>query len=613
MPFSTPADLGCEHVRWQLDDLFPELDHPAVEEQLAWAKSEAERFKRAYAGKVAQLDEEALAAALGEYEALLTAVYKLGQYSSLRYALDTSDDRIKAFEQKIREANTRLENELVGFDLELGKIPADRLEALLRAKALSSYAYFLRRKAAVARYHLSEPEETLVNLKNLTGASAFRNLYEEFTTAFRFDFKLDGEHRELTGEELRALRQHPKPAVRREAMRRFLGRYRSEQLVMTSVFNAVLKDYNLERQRRGFESPIGVMNVYNDLSDALVDTLHTVTTASYPLVQRYYRLKARLLRLPDLTLADIYAPLPQAEKHYSWEQARALVLQAFKSFDEEFHQLAEAMFREKRVDAPAVPNKRGGAFCSSSVPGVKPYVLVNFLGRLRDVSTLAHELGHAVHSLLSRNQPLVAYHAILPMAETASVFGEMILTDHLLAQEQDPLIRQYLLTSRLEETFATSHRQNMFSRFERAAHAAACEQRLSGEEWCALYRRELELMFGQSVRIPDEFAWEWAAIPHLIEMPFYVYAYNFANLLVLGLYGRYREQGAAFVPAFKSLLAAGSSESPVKLAALAGVDLENPDFWQKGLRVISQWIDEAEQLVDPQIKRKESKTARSNH
>lgn len=612
MSLATAAELGCEHVRWRLDDLFPDLDHPAVEQLLAWAKTEADRFKCAYAGKVAQLGDEALASALREYETLLTAVYKLGQYSSLRYALDTADDRIKAFEQKIREANMRLENELVGFDLELGKITPERLGALLRAEVLAPYAYFLRRKTAVARFHLSEPEETLVNLKNLTGASAFRNLYEEFTTAFRFDFKLDGKRRALTGEELRALRQHPRSWVRREAMRRFLGRYRDEQQVLIAVFNAVLKDFNLERQRRGFPTPISVMNVQNDLSDALVDTLHTVTTASYPLVQRYYRLKARLLKLPDLTLADIYAPLPEAEKTYTWEQARALVLEAFRSFDEEFHQLASAMFREKRVDAPALPNKRGGAFCSSSVPGLKPYVLLNFLGRPRDVSTLAHELGHAIHSLLSRYQPLLNFHAILPMAETASVFGEMLLADHLMAREQDPLVRLSLLTSRLEETFATSHRQNMFSRFERAAHAAIGEGRLSGEDWCALFRRELELMFGQAVKIPEEFAWEWAAIPHLIEMPFYVYAYNFANLLVLGLYGQYREQGAAFVPGFKKLLAAGSSDSPIKLAALAGANLEDPNFWQKGLQLISQWIDEVEQLANVQIKRKESKEPRSN-
>ncbi|MEW6516615.1 MAG: M3 family oligoendopeptidase [candidate division FCPU426 bacterium] len=611
MSLPDPATLGCEHVRWQLDDLFQDMDHPAVEELLAWAKTEADSFKRAYSGQVAQLADEALASALKRYETLLAAVYKLGQYSSLRYALDTSDDRIKAFEQKIREANIRLENELVGFDLELGKIPPDRLETLLRAECLAPYAYFLRRKTAVARYHLSEPEETLINLKNLTGASAFRNLYEEFTTAFRFELKLDGERRTLTGEELRALRQHPRPAVRREAMRRFLGRHQDEHLVLTTVFNAVLKDYNLERQRRGFASPISVMNTYNDLDDALVDTLHTVTTASYPLVQRYYRLKAKLLRLPDLTLADIYAPLPEAEKTYSWEQAKSLVLQAFRGFDEDFCQLAESLFQERHVDAPAVPNKRGGAFCSSSAPDVKPFVLVNFLGRLRDVSTLAHELGHAIHSLLSRNQPLVSYHAILPMAETASVFGEMILADHLLSQEQDPLVRQSLLTSRIEETFATSHRQNMFSRFERAAHAAVSERRLSPEEWCALFRRELELMFGQAVRIPEEFSWEWAAIPHLVEMPFYVYAYNFANLLVMGLYGQYKEQGEKFVPAFKRLLAAGSSDSPVKLAAMAGVDLENPDFWQKGLNLISQWIDEVEQLANRQTKRMETKGIRS--
>lgn len=598
MPIESVSKTGVESVRWDLSDLYPDIGDPVIDQTLSRLREKAGRFKTAYYGRLARLDAPELSNAIREWEAILSEIYKLGQYAMLRYAVDTRDDRIKAFEMKIREAEARLENELVFFDLELGRLAANHLEELLASPALRPYAYFLRRRIETAKYQLSEPEETLINLKNLTGASAFKNLYEEYTTAWQFEFELDGKRQTLSGEELRALRQHADPDVRQRAMNQFLGQYRENQLVITHAFINVIKDYNIEREKRGYPSPISVQNIQNDLSDQVVATLHEVTTASYPLVQRYYRLKAKLLKRPELTLADIYAPLPQATKKYTWEEAQALVLEAFGGFDPEFRQMAQALFDEQRVDAPVLPGKRGGAFCSSSVPELRPYVMLNYLGRLRDVSTLAHELGHAIHSLLSRGQPLLNFHAILPLAETASVFSEMILTDYILKRETDPLVRQSLLTAKLEEIFATSHRQNLFSRFEQHIHAALSERRMSAKEMCGSYQQELSLMFGQAVKIPEEYAWEWAAIPHMVEMPFYVYAYNFANLLVMSLYQQYKEQGPGFAPKFKQLLSLGSSASPTDIAAVAGADISQPQFWRKSFDLIEALIRELEALVE---------------
>jgi len=593
---------GAENIRWDLSDLFSAIDDAQIQKTLSWTIAEAKNFVKTYKGRITTLTSAELLAAFQKMEALLSGLYRLSQYSTLLYAVDTTNDRIKAFEMKVREESTQIGNLLLFFDLELGLLSEDRVQQYLASPELKRYAYYIKRRLETAKYNLSEKEEKIANLKNLTGSNAFKNLYEEFTTAFRFEFEIDGEKKQMTGEELRSLRQHEKAEIRQKAMKMFLEAYQKNSLVLTNIFNNVIKDYNIERKLRGYSSPISMQNVHNDLSNEAVNALHDVTTDSYFLVQRYYRLKARLLKMPDMTLADIYAPLPQAARHYTFAEARQLVLDAFREFDEDFYQKALSMFVERRIDAPVSPTKRGGAFCSSSIPELKPYVLLNFLGRLRDVSTMAHELGHAVHAMYSCEQSLINFHSILPLAETASVFSEMLLTEYLLKRETDPLIKQSLLTSKLEEIFATSHRQNMFSCFEKIVHDRITERLMSADELCAVYRQELSLMFGDAVRIPEEYVWEWASIPHMVEMPFYVYAYNFANLLVMSFYQQYKEQGNSFVPKLKQLLAMGSSASPTEITAIVGADITQPGFWKKSFVFIEEMIRKLQDLIEEQGK-----------
>jgi oligoendopeptidase F len=304
-----------------------------------------------------------------------------------------------------------------------------------------------------------------------------------------------------------------------------------------------------------------------------------------------------MLGLNELTLADIYAPLPNSNKTYTWNEAKKLVLDAFASFDDEFYILAKSMFDFNRIDGPSVPNKLGGAFCSSSTPDLKPYVLLNFTGKLKDVSTMAHELGHAIHAMLSTSQHLFNYHPIMPLAETASVFSEMILTDKFLKEMNDKETKVSLLTSKLEDIFATSHRQNMFSRFELKIHKIISERLMSSDELCEAYREELEEMFGDSVVYSEIYNWEWASIPHLLNVPFYVYAYNFANLLVIALYQQYLDEGDVFVPKFKTFLGSGSSASPSELTKKMGIDINNPDFWRQSMKYIEGMIDQLEELL----------------
>jgi len=586
---------GSENIRWDLTDLFNGPDDPKINESLALSGDRAVAFKRKYRKKINNLTPIDLNHAYTELIEVFEPIYRVHQFGSLSLSTNTSDDAVKGLSARIEETLSSISNKILFFSLELAE--RKDLELLENIPELEAFKYNLNQTHKTKKYNLSEKEEQLINLKSLTGKSAFKKLYSEYTSSFTFEFELDGKIKKLTSAELRALRQHPDPDVRHRAMDIFFTKFSDNKLIFTHVYNDIIKDYNIDRNLRGYSSSINVMNVNNDINDSVVNTLMDVTTGSNTLVQKYYKLKRKMLGLNELTLADIYAPLPNASKLYTWSEAQNLVLDAFASFDDEFHMLAKSMFDLNRIDGPAVPNKRGGAFCSSSTPDLKPYVLLNFTGKLRDVSTMAHELGHAIHAMLSTSQHLFNYHPIMPLAETASVFSEMILTDKFLKEMDDKDAKISLLTSKLEDIFATSHRQNMFSRFEVKTHKIISERLMSSDELCKAYREELEEMFGDSVAYSDIYNWEWASIPHMLNVPFYVYAYNFANLLVIALYQQYLDEGDTFVPKFKEFLGSGSSASPSELTRTMGVDINNPDFWRQSMKYIERMINQLEDLL----------------
>ena len=591
-------ELGCDQVRWDLSALFSGVDDPKIKETLSTSEEKIKAFVTQYKGKLGDLDATGLRKAYETKDAIIEALYKVSQYSHLLLAVDTQNDPVKALVSTVDETLSRLSNELVFFSLELGQLDQEIYERQNDETALGDYAYAYRYTRQKAAHRLSEKEEQLINLKDLTGIRAARNLYGEITSDFKFDFELDGEIKSLNGSELRNLRLHKDQDVRRRAMEAFHQRYEDHKLFFTHTYNTIVKDYNIERKLRGYATPISVMNSGNDLDDRAVSVLHDVTNESYGLVQRYYRLKAKLCNLPDMTLSDIYAPLPEGSKVYKWEESKQLVLDSFEAFDPSFASHAKTLFDNGYVDAPVGGHKRGGAFCSSSTPDLLPYVLLNFQGKARDISTIAHEFGHAIHAILSQGQVLTNYHAILPLCETASVFAEMVLMDYMKTVETDPSARIALLADKLEDLFATSHRQNMFSQFEIAAHDRITDGLMSADDLGDLYQEQLTKMFGDSVRITPNYRWEWATIPHIFDVPFYVHSYNFGNLLVLALYGQYLEEGAAFVPKLKTFLSKGSSASPKDLTEALGVSITDPEFWKKSLVYIESLIDELEGLVE---------------
>jgi oligoendopeptidase F len=587
----------AKKIQWDLSDLCSGLKDPIIESTLTHSLIQAKNFEKKYKTHLNALLPSDLAKAFSELEALLSPLYKVSQYISLRQSIETQDNEIKALDAKIDDVSSEVSTYLVFFSLEIAQFSQEKLDSLKKEKSIENYIYSIEHDIQTAAYNLSESEEKIITIKDVTGISSYKKLYTELTSAFKFTFTVDGEEKTMTGSELRNLRYHKDATVRREAMKRYYERYQEHKITITHIFNYIYKDFNTERQLRGYKSPIAVRNIGNDLSEKAVQTLHDVTTFSNTLVRRYYTIKKKLLGLETMTLADLYAPLPDQSEQFSYEEAKTIVLEAFKAFDNEFYTIAKMMFDENRIHAPVLEGKSGGAFCSGSTPDVKPYVMLNFLGKARDVSTMAHELGHAIHDVLASKQSLFNYHPILPLAETASVFCEMLVTDLLLKKLKNNQDKIALLCDKLEDVFATSHRQNMFSCFEQRAHQAVTDGLLSSEDFSLIYYDLLKEVFADSVQITDDYKWEWCTIPHFINYPFYVYAYNFGNLLVFSLYQQYKEEGASFIPKLKETLSSGCVSNPIQITSYVNADIESKEFWNKSVTAIESLLNELESLI----------------
>ena len=430
--------------------------------------------------------------------------------------------------------------------------------------------------------------------KTVTGRAAWSRLFTQVSDAITVD--LDDQAMPL--EAALARLHHPDREVRHATGRAVTRALEAGLPVRTYIYNTILADQSIDDRLRAFPTWIAARNLSNEIDESTVEALVSSVTSRYDLPARWYRLKARLLGLDELTEHDRYAPLLPDEREIDWPEAQRTVLDAYRSFSPEMAEIAAGFF-DRYIDAPIAPGKQGGAFSHPSVPSAHPYVLLNFTARRRDVMTLAHELGHGIHQVLANGQGLFNAATPLTLAETASIFGETVTFARLLEDEDEPKARLALVASRIEDISASVFRQTAMNRFEDAVHNLRREEgELSaarfGEEWLRTQRE----MFGDSVRISDEYAMWWSYIPHFIHTPGYVYAYAFGNLLALAIYARYEAEGAAFVPSYLELLSAGGSDRPEALAALVGVDLTDPEFWNAGLAVIGDLVDEAEKLAD---------------
>jgi oligoendopeptidase F len=604
---------------WDLDQLYPP-DLERLESDLARLKASAEEFQawRAVIGAPegpggpggapggAPGGGEGPAAAPGEagpglkaqfgamlrdLEAIQSIAERVSAYAYLRFAQDTSDQKAVSLLSRVEETLARLDNDLLFFELWWKGLP-DGPAAELSSSA-PAQRYWLERTRALRAHTLTEREERIVNLKDLTGSVSLVKLYDTITNAYRFSdsFLPSPAGRALTREELSVHVRSHLPEVRAGAYRELFRVFVEDSAVLGQIFQVRARDWSTENVGlRGYESPQAVRHKANDLAPEVVDSLLRVCRSKAPEVfGRFFKKKAERLGLGRLSRYDLYAPLAPQGGETSFEEGLAVVKGAFEAFDPEMAALAMSVAANRRLSADIRPGKTSGAFCSSVLPGDIPWVLMSWTGQRRDLFTLAHELGHAVHSLLARDLDVFSYHSALPLAETASTFAEMLLADRLLAQAPPGEARDDLVFHLLDDAYATIGRQAFFALFEIEAHRLAADG-ATPDELAAAYLANLNAQFGESVAVSGEFAWEWTTIPHFLHTPFYVYAYSFGQLLVYSLWRLRQKEGPSFAKRLKAILAQGGSASPAAILASAGVGPLDDDFWAGGFEVIEGFL-----------------------
>jgi len=528
-------------------------------------------------------------------EDIAAASSRISAYAYLWFSENTKHLAARSFKTKVEEKLTALHNRLVFFDLWWQGVDEQNARRLMTGTGTLRYHL-----ATIRRFQphtLSEPEEKIVNIKNVTGRSAVHSLYDVVTNAFTFTLTVNGKRKTMTREELTSYLRHTQGRLREAAYRELHRVYAEQHDLLGEIYKTLVNDWKAENlQLRRFSSPIATRNLGNDIPDDAVASLLRVCQRNAGIFQDYFRIKARLCKIKPMSRYHIYAPHRTEQKSYRYQDAVRMVLNAYRGFSPQLAELAERVVLERHVDSRTRPGKIGGAYCYSVVPGMTPYVLLNFTGEARDIATLAHELGHAVHGMLAARHSMFTFHSTLPLAETASVFGERILSDALMNQERDSKVRQGLLLNQLDDIYATVLRQAYFVQFENQAHEMIA-QGATVKDLARTYLAEVRQQFGKGIRVPDEFQWEWLTIPHIFASPFYCYAYSFGNLLVLALYRMYQKEGAAFVPKYLDLLSTGGSESPKTILAKVGVDMASEDFWQSGFDTIREMVHQLEQTL----------------
>jgi oligoendopeptidase F len=597
----TTTDEGglASGVRWDLSDLYAGPDDPQIDADLDAALAGAKDFERRFRGRLAGLSAEQLRGAIDELEALNEPLAKAGAYAGLLFAADTAAPRHGALMQHVQERSSAIKNALIFFELEWVALEASVAGALLAQPALARRRHLLEALRRYRAHVLSEPEERILEETANTGRRAFGRLFDELLGSMRFRIERDGQEEELSEEEVLSLLYDPDRDRRRAAARSLTRGLQENARTLAFIFNTLIQDKAVDDRLRRYPKPIDSRNLANEIEGASVESLLSACVARYPLVARYYRLKARLLGIEQLEDCDRYAPVSSEGGPRSFDSTRDIVLDAYASFAPEMADIARRFFDERWIDAELRPGKRGGAFSASTLPSLHPYVFLNYTGNPRDVMTVAHELGHGVHQSLAARQGLFEQDTPLTTAETASVFGEMLVFRRLLELERDPAVRLGLLCGKIEDAFATVFRQVAMTRFEESIHVARRnEGELPMERLDALWMTANEPMFGDSVHLTEDYACWWLYIPHFVHSPFYCYAYAFGELLVLALLHRYDEEGSAFVPRYLDLLRAGGSDKPAALLARIGLDVTDPAFWDGGLALLEDLVAQAEALAE---------------
>lgn len=580
--------------KWSLDDLFPGFESKELEASYKELDEQIAAFEALRPKLKADMDVEDFMEMLEASEKSTRIIHKLYSFAGLAFSADTQDQVAQSAQSRIDQFYAEVQNRTLFFSLWWKDLDAATAERFMDISG--DYRYYLEEIRNFKPHTLSEAEEKILNIKNVTGSSALVTLYSAITNRYVFKLEVDGEEKEMTRGELMTFVRGADADQRAAAYQELYRVYAEDGPILGQMYQTRVRDWGNENVTlRKFDNPISARNLGNDIPDEAVDTLLDVCEKNADIFQRYFKLKAKYLGVDKLRRYDVYAPVVESDKTYDFGDAAEMVMDSFGTFDPKLASLAQRVFDDEHLDSEVRKGKRGGAFCWSVTPDMSPYVSLNYQGRADDVATMAHELGHAIHAMLAEHHNIFTFHSSLPLAETASTFAEMMLVDQLLENETDESVRRDLLFRQVDDSYATIMRQAYFALFERKAHAMVKEN-ASVDELAAAYLENLEAQFGDAIEVSDEFKWEWVSIPHIYHTPFYVYAYTFGQLLVLSLYKQFKAEGDSFKPRYLKLLSAGGSQAPEKTLTEAGINIRSAEFWQGGFDVIKELVEKLEEL-----------------
>ncbi len=581
-------------TRWNLSALLAAPRGEPLKRALQEIETRVTQFEALRPNLRPNIVEHEFLELIHELEELNRAVRKVAAYADLWFTENTQNAEALAFKNKTDQLAASVSNRVLFFSLWWKELDDANAARLMRNAG--DYTYFLESERMFKPHTLKENEEQIINLKDVNGIGGLMTVYDMLTNKYAFTLTVNNVTKTMTRDELMTYVRHPDAAVRQAAYAELYRVYADDGAVLAQIYANRVNDWKAEQvELRHFKTPISARNLANDVPDAAVDTLLDVARQNAGVFQRYFKLKAKWLGLAPMKRSDVYAPLAPAEANVAWDEALRMVFDSFEKFSPQIAAAARSVFEVGHVDAEIRPGKRGGAFCAGILPELPPYVMLNYSGKARDVSTVAHELGHAVHARLAQAHSVFTFHSALPMAETASVFSEMILNERLLGETNDIALKRDILSRVVDDAYATVMRQAFFALFEKEAHDALANGATT-EQVCEMYMQNLKTQFGDAIEIQEYFQWEWISIPHIYQAPFYVYAYSFGQLLTLALYQRYRAEGETFKPKFIKILAYGGSASPQHILKEAEIDITSAEFWQGGFDVIRGFIDQLEQL-----------------
>ncbi len=583
-----------QQTRWSLQDLFPGPQSPQLEAGIEKITNLVENLEKRRAVLVDDISQDVFLSVVKDMETIVALGQKVATFAGLYFSEDTQNEIAQSLMARVDQFVSEMTNRTLFFELWWKALPQEKAQKLMDASG--DYQYWLEAIRLFIPHTLTEAEEKIINTKNVTGVSALQMIYSSITNRYVYKLTVAGEEKELTRGELMMYVRTSDADIRAKAYQELYRIYGNDGPILGQIYQTIVRDWRNEQvSMRKHSDPIAARNLVNDIPDSVVNTLLEVCKTNAPVFQRFFKLKAKWLGVERLRRYDVYAPVVESDKRYSFDEAATIVLDAYTRFDPKFATLAQRIFDENHLDSEVRKGKRGGAFSWAAGPDLPPWVMLNFQGKSDDVSTMAHELGHAVHAMLAAHHSIFTFHSNLPLAETASTFGEMVLVDYLLQHETDETVRRDILFSQVDDAYATIMRQAFFALFEREAHEKINNGASVGE-LAEAYMQNLKEQFGDSVDVADEFRWEWVSIPHIFDVPFYVYAYTFGQLLVLSLYQQYKSEGEAFIPRYTKILSTGGSKAPVKVLEEAGINVADPAFWQGGFNVLIGLIEQLETI-----------------